>query len=112
MKLLYRLVLSISIFSFMMCHAENKTQETQEAQAEHNLFIEQLRAKAQEAKAYCKEKKFSTEYCFLIDFNIHSGKNRFFVWDFANDTIKYEGLCCHGYGQKSTQEKPVFSNVR
>jgi hypothetical protein len=33
------------------------------------------------------------------------------VWDFAKDTIKYESLCCHGYGRESTQSKPVFSNV-
>ena len=100
--------------SFVMCSNTNgKTEaETKEIKkTEEALAIKRLRAKADLAKAYCKEKGFNTQYCILIDFSIHSGKNRFYVWDFARDTIKYESLCCHGYGNKSTQSKPVFSNI-
>jgi hypothetical protein len=80
-------------------------------QKEKKALLVRLKAKAEEAKVYSKEKGLSTKYCILIDFSIHSGKNRFFVWDFVKDAIKYESLCCHGYGLKSTQSKPVFSNV-
>ena len=63
------------------------------------------------AKTYCVEKGFNTNYCFLIDFSIPSGKKRFFVWDFKGDSIKYSSLCAHGYGKESTPKKPVYSNV-
>lgn len=57
---------------------------------------QRLKSKAHEAKAYCVSKGFSTNYCFLVDFSIHSGKKRFFVWDFKGDSIKYASLCAHG----------------
>ncbi|MDR1092464.1 MAG: murein L,D-transpeptidase catalytic domain family protein [Prevotella sp.] len=78
---------------------------------EKQALLSRLKAKADTARLFCKQKGLNTGYCFLVDLSIHSGKNRFFVWDFAKDTIKYESLCCHGYGMKSTQAKPVFSNV-
>lgn len=51
-----------------------------------------------------------TTICFLVNMSIHSGKNRFFVWDFSKNTLVNSGLCCHGMGGGSTEEKPVFSN--
>ncbi|MDH6307607.1 hypothetical protein M2451_000057 [Dysgonomonas sp. PFB1-18] len=98
--------------SFIMCgNANGQNEERNKEQIEQQAAFARLKAKADSAKAYCKAKNFSTQYCFLVDFSIHSGKNRFFVWDFAKDTIKYSSLCCHGYGQKSTHKKPVFSNI-
>ena len=74
--------------------------------------IEQrLREKAQAGRAYCDKNGYNTNYCFLVDFSIHSGKRRFFVWDFKGDSVKYASLCAHGCGKNSTLSKPVFSNV-
>ena len=71
--------------------------------------IEQrLREKAQAGRAYCDKNGYNTNYCFLVDFSIHSGKRRFFVWDFKGDSVKYASLCAHGYGKNSTLSKPVF----
>lgn len=70
-----------------------------------------IKQRADSAKIYCRRKGFSTDYCFLIDFSTHSGKKRFFVWDFKGDSIKYSSLCAHGYGKNSTVSNPVFSNV-
>ncbi|MBK5720324.1 murein L,D-transpeptidase catalytic domain family protein [Dysgonomonas sp. Marseille-P4677] len=91
---------------------ENERVRAQEKiDAENRSAFSRLKTKADSALAYCKAKGLNTQYCCLIDFSIHSGKKRFFVWDFKKDTIKYSSLCCHGYGQKSTQSKPIFSNV-
>ena len=57
------------------------------------------------------ENGYNTNYCFLVDFSIPSGKRRFFVWDFKGDSVKYASLCAHGYGKESTPKKPVYSNV-
>lgn len=93
--------------------AENKREGEREDKEliERQALLSRLRAKADTAKTYSEKKGMNTNYCILIDFSIHSGKNRFFVWDFKKDTVKYGGLCCHGYGQQSTQKMPVFSNV-
>ncbi|MFR0676885.1 murein L,D-transpeptidase catalytic domain-containing protein [Dysgonomonas mossii] len=88
-----------------------ESSESKQKKEERKKLYARLKAKADEAKVYSKQQGLSSKHCILIDFSIHSGKNRFFVWDFAKDSIKYESLCCHGYGQKSTQSKPVFSNV-
>lgn len=45
---------------------------------------------------YCNFNKMSTSYYFLIDFDIHSGKNRFFVYDFKKDSIIMKSLVTHG----------------
>ena len=37
-----------------------------------------------EAFEYCKEYGYSTEYCLLVDYGRHSGRVRFFLWDFCN----------------------------
>lgn len=106
------LILTLCFFasaSFIMCG--NANGQNEENNKEQQAAFARLKAKADSARAYSKAKGFSLEYCFLVDFSIHSGKDRFFVWDFAKDTIKYSGLCCHGYGQRSTQIQPVFSNI-
>lgn len=76
-----------------------------------SAVAERLKMKADEVRLYSVGKGFNTNYCILVDFGIHSGKKRFFVWDLKGDSIKYSSLCAHGYGQNSTQTKPVYSNV-
>lgn len=59
---------------------------------------------------YCKENGYSTEYCLLVDYGRHSGRVRFFLWDFEKEKPVLKSLCAHGYGKGSTARKPVFSN--
>lgn len=101
----------VSFIRYKSCNSRTNQTEHRYAEDESQIAFNRLKSKADSALAYCKSKGFNTEYCYLIDFSIHSGKKRFFVWDFAKDTIRYSGLCCHGYGMESTQAKPVFSNV-
>lgn len=49
-----------------------------------------------EAKKYCKENNFNQEYYFLIDLSVHSGKNRFYVYDFKKKKITDKNLVTHG----------------
>lgn len=81
---------------------------------EKELAFNRIKLYADSAEAYIKGKGYREDYCFLVDFSIHSGKNRFFVWSFEKDTIVDSSLCCHGYGSKgyrSTASKIIFSNV-
>lgn len=70
-----------------------------------------LSSKSLEALAFCKNNHLNTNYCFLVDLSVHSGKNRFYVYDFKLKKVTYSGLVCHGVGKNSSEDKPVFSNV-
>jgi len=52
----------------------------------------------------------NTDYCFLVDLSIHSGKSRFYVYDFKSKEIKSSALVCHGIVKNSKDDKPVYSN--
>lgn len=73
--------------------------------------IDLLKIKADSALAFCKRKAMNTDFCILVDMSIHSGRNRFFVWDFKEQKVVKESLCAHGYGKGSTKDEPVFSNI-
>ena len=69
-----------------------------------------LDERAEEALEYCKENGYNTDCCLLVDYGRHSGRVRFFLWDFEQDKPVLKSLCAHGYGKGSTARKPVFSN--
>ena len=71
----------------------------------------QAKEHAEAALKYCKANGLRTDYCILVDFSVHPGKNRFFVWDFNKQKIVYSTVCEHGRGGNSTHMKPEFSNI-
>ena len=75
-----------------------------------------IKMKGIEAANYCKEHSLNTEFCILIDMNIHSGKKRLFIYQFSNHSIISAGLCSHGccdraWGADESKTNPIFSNV-
>ncbi|WP_412476533.1 murein L,D-transpeptidase catalytic domain-containing protein [Flavobacterium sp. TBRC 19031] len=71
--------------------------------------------KAMEALAFCRKKSFNEDFCILIDMSIHSGLNRFFVYDFKQQKIIRQMLVGHGCGnypwsQDWSKDSPKFSN--
>ena len=74
------------------------------------LTPKDLDERAEEALEYCNKNGYSTEYCLLVDYGRHSGRVRFFLWDFEKEEPVLKSLCAHGYGKGSTARKPVFSN--
>lgn len=49
-----------------------------------------------EAHQFCKAKNFHEGYYFLVDLSIHSGRDRFFVYDFKQKKITRKNLVTHG----------------
>lgn len=74
------------------------------------LTPKDLDERAEEALEYCNKNGYSTDYCLLVDYGRHSGRVRFFLWDFEKEKPALKCLCAHGYGKGSTARKPVFSN--
>lgn len=52
-----------------------------------------IRAKA---RSFVQQQKMNKQICFLIDLQLHNGKNRFFVYDIQKDSILHAGLVTHG----------------
>jgi hypothetical protein len=69
-----------------------------------------LVAMAAELKQLAQEKGYNRRYCFLIDFKIPSGKNRFFVYDMEKDSVLVSGLVTHGSGSDVAGRAAIFSN--
>lgn len=68
-----------------------------------------------EAVAFCKQENFCDDYYFLVDLGIHSGKNRFYVYDFKQKKVIHQNLVTHGscdaFGQNNNKyEKAKCSN--
>ncbi|MRJ08780.1 peptidase [Ornithobacterium rhinotracheale] len=66
---------------------------------------------ATQALDYCKKNDLNTNYCILVDFSQHSGKNRMFVYDFNKKDVIYKGIAVHGKGGNSKANYVKFSNV-
>ncbi len=49
-----------------------------------------------EALTFCRENQFNQDFYFLIDMSIHSGKNRFFVYDFKTKKVSHQNVVTHG----------------
>lgn len=105
MKLLYS-VIFLALIAIIGC---NKPAQT-------TVDIEAIRAKSGQALTFCKAENFNTEFCILIDMNLHSGVKRFLVWDFEKDKIAYSFLVGHGccdnpWGSDLSKDNPKFSNT-
>ena len=75
-----------------------------------------MESKAAEALVFCKSNNMNQDFCILIDFGIHSGKKRFFVWDFNKKEVINQFLVGHGCGDNTwsgdeTKDNPSFSNI-
>jgi len=86
-------------------------QTTNQLESQHRLNI-----MADSAYTFCKENDLNTNVFLLIDMKIHSGKKRFFIYDYKTKTTIKSSLCSHGcgdspWGLDETKDCPVFSNV-
>ncbi len=75
-----------------------------------------IKVKAKEALQFCKTKKYNENFCILIDMSIHSGLNRFFIYDFEKKEVTHKMLVGHGCGENPwsfdfSKDNPSFSNI-
>lgn len=121
-KLLYSAVLLMGIVAvtYKMNMTENLEEQNKESVIlseeiiEADLFNIKIQSKADTALLYIQENNFDSEHVILVDFSIHSGKHRFFVWNFNTQSIELSSLCAHGMGNdnyRNTYTDIVFSNV-
>jgi hypothetical protein len=59
---------------------------------------------------YAIQNNLSTEYCFLVDMSLPSGRNRIFIYDLKKNSIIHAGLVSHGSCNETFLARPRFSN--
>jgi len=74
-----------------------------------NVLI-RLKQKAEDIALYAKEHAYNSQYCFMVDMKIESGKKRFFVYNLKKDSVELSGLVTNGSG-KTSSGSTQFSNV-
>lgn len=84
--------------------------------ARGSILATRTAAHAAEALAFAKTEGLSTDFAILVDMAEHSGRNRFFVWDFAQPRVILSTPVSHGcgenpWGQDISREAPTFSNT-
>ena len=70
------------------------------------------KSKILEIKDYIKGKNYNQDLAVFINFKVHSGKYRYFVYDLKNDKILQKAVVAHGSGSvvKNSQNLQ-FSNI-
>lgn len=73
--------------------------------------LEKLEKKAAAVKLFAKLKGYNENTCFLIDMNLASGQNRFFIYNLKKDILQNTGLVAHGNCFENWLEGRKYSNV-
>ncbi len=78
----------------------------------YRIAVSRLKQKAASVQTYVKANNFSTDYVFLIDMSVPSGKKRFFIYNLKSDSLEYASLVAHGFGStiKESEDQLMFSN--
>lgn len=116
-----RIYLFFVVFWMCSCFQEKNRNTIQTvdtpvvAEKKPEANLSKIKSKAEEALKFCDSKNLSKDFCILIDMSLHSGVNRFFVWDFKNNKISKKYLVGHGCGANAwskddSKANPGFSN--
>ena len=65
-----------------------------------------------EAKEFCKENGYNESYYFLVDLSLHSGKNRFFIYDFTSKKVLDKNLVTQGSCDQIEENPDKRQNVK
>ena len=110
---MFQKILLLFVLQFFSCE---KASETNSEKINPTVRQRDYSKFHKDAADYCKKNNFNQEYYFLVDLSIHSGKNRFFIYDLKQDKFLLKNLVTHGScDQKETNEtkweKAKFSNA-
>ena len=79
---------------------------------QYKAAVSRLKRQAAAIREYAKANHFNTNYCFLVDMSIPSGKKRFFVYNIKKDSLEFSSLVAHGWGScQQGNDQLQFSNI-
>jgi hypothetical protein len=78
----------------------------------YKAAVDRIKKQAASIQEYAKTNRFNTEYFFLVDMSIPSGKKRLFVYNIKKDSLEYSSLVAHGFGSTTANNDQLeFSNI-
>jgi len=92
----------IAFLPFLCCNTTGTTSETPK-----NYFTIH-----KEAVTFCVKEGFNEDYYFLVDLSIHSGKNRFFIYDFKANRIVDKNITTHGSCDQLEENPDKWEKVK
>jgi hypothetical protein len=111
-KMLLASVVSIGLLAFNFVAKKHTEQSAKSAKIERDFEKRLLIHVSNVKQTIAKNPTYNPDVAFFIDMKIHSGKNRFFVYDLKADKIIDQGLVAHGSGSETGIEGQLkFSNV-
>ena len=99
--MLYKLTLLLLLCAFAYCsgrkdNTSNGSPNTAVTTTKSAATQQRAHTCASRLLSYARQHHYATDYAFLIDMNLHSGSNRFFVYSFSQKEIIQQGLVAHG----------------
>ena len=77
-----------------------------------SLAVKDYNSFHKEAKEFCKENGYNGSYYFLVDLSLHSGKNRFFIYDFTSKKVLDKNLVTHGSCDQFEENPDKWKKVK
>jgi hypothetical protein len=75
-----------------------------------NYSVNRLRHRAGQMKAYARANGYNTHTCFIADLRLHSGQERFFIYDLDRDSVLGQGMVTHGRCNQRWLEGRKYAN--
>ncbi len=113
---LNRVIWLLLLFSFFSC-SERKSSAATLTQKNSSRIVTKEKnytSKIEYLKDFAKKNRKNDSIAFMIDYGLHSGKNRFFVVDLKKSKIIKKALVCHGSCKnesKNDENATNFSNT-
>ncbi|HMJ47537.1 MAG TPA: murein L,D-transpeptidase catalytic domain family protein [Ferruginibacter sp.] len=81
-------------------------------ETKYKAAVSRLKQQAASLENYIKANNYNSEFVFLVDMSLPSGKNRFFVYNLKKDALETSSLVTHGVGSNRYEnDDPLkFSN--
>jgi hypothetical protein len=98
----------LGVFAYNKLPKTNKPINPTEPTVANNPSIKVF---AKRLKKYIDTSNYNTDYAFIINMKIASGKKRFFVYNLKKDSIERSGLVTHGEGSETEGDDLVFNNT-
>lgn len=76
------------------------------------LAVKDYNSYHKEAKEFCVENEYNEDYYFLVDLSVHSGKNRFFIYDFETNKVIDKNLVTHGSCDQFEENPEKWEKVK
>ena len=76
------------------------------------LAVKDYNSFHKEAKEFCTKNEYNEDYYFLVDLSIHSGKNRFFIYDFKTKKVLDKNLATHGSCDQFEENPDKWKKVK